>query len=98
MSSGEGFAVWATTANETIKYDLSNKKVGLTAAQVQENTKYDLNVFPAPPGKSIFGMITDQFKDRMVQVLLFAVILGLVCWRSSRRIRTSGRAHSLNPL
>jgi Ca2+ transporting ATPase len=78
MSSGEGFAAWETTANETIKYYKSNKEVGLTAAQVQENTKYGLNAFPAPSGKSIFEMITDEFKDQMVQVLLFAVVLGFV--------------------
>jgi hypothetical protein len=67
MSSGEGFATWVTTADETIKYDYykSNKEVGL-------------NVLPAPPGKSIFEMITGQFKDRMVQVLLFAVVMGFV--------------------
>jgi hypothetical protein len=61
-SSGEGFAAWAITADETIRYYKSSKEVGLTAAQVQENTKYGLNVFPALPGKSIFEMITDQFK------------------------------------
>jgi Ca2+ transporting ATPase len=54
------------------------QEVGLTAAQVQENTKYGLNVFPVPPGKSIFEMITDQFKDQMIQVPLFTVVLGFV--------------------
>jgi hypothetical protein len=52
MSSGGGFAAWATTGDERIKYYKSNKEVGLTAAQVRENMKYRLNVFPAPPGKS----------------------------------------------
>jgi Ca2+-transporting ATPase len=79
VSSDEGFTAWATTADETIRYYKSNMEVGLTAAQFQENTKYGLNVFPAPPGKSSFDMITDRFKDWMVQVLLFAVVLGFVC-------------------
>jgi hypothetical protein len=63
MSSGEAFAAWATTADEMIKYYKSSKEIGLTAAQVQENMEHGLNVFPAPPWKSIFEMTADQFKD-----------------------------------
>jgi hypothetical protein len=46
LSSGEGFAAWATTADETIEYYKSNKNVGITAAQVQENSESGLNMFP----------------------------------------------------
>jgi Na+/H+-dicarboxylate symporter len=82
--AGEGFAAWVTTDDETINHDYkSNKEVGL-------------NVFPAPPGKSIFEMITHQFKDRMVQVLLFAVVMGFVFafFEEDPEERTS----ALNPL
>jgi Ca2+ transporting ATPase len=77
VSSDEVFPAWAKIADETIDHYKSNKKVGLTRRR-EENKKSGRNVFPASPGNSIFDMVADQFTDWMVQVLLFAIVLGFV--------------------
>jgi Ca2+ transporting ATPase len=78
MAAEEQFPAWASTADDTIGFYKSNKEVGLTAAQVEENKKFGENVLKTPEGKTILQMFLGQFGDRMVQVLLFAVVLGFV--------------------
>jgi hypothetical protein len=50
MSLDEVFPGLGETAGEIVDHSKSNEEVELTAAQVEENKKCDLNVFPAPPG------------------------------------------------
>lgn len=56
--------------------DLTN---GLPSAAVEGNRKkYGPNSLPPPPAKSILQMILEQFEDKMVIVLLVAVVLGFI--------------------
>jgi len=57
----------------------SDLQKGLTKEKIKENgEKYGKNSFPPPEKKSVFKMILEQFEDKMVIVLLFAVILGFI--------------------
>ncbi|KAK8877997.1 Sarcoplasmic/endoplasmic reticulum calcium ATPase 2 [Tritrichomonas musculus] len=70
---------WGTELGEIAKFYNSSLQNGLTSSQVEENRKlYGPNSLPPPPKKTILQMILEQFEDKMVLVLLFAVVLGFV--------------------
>jgi Ca2+ transporting ATPase len=73
------FAPWAKSTDEVLAFFETTLERGLTTTQVDANrAKYGANTFPAPPRKFVFTMIIDNFRDPMVQVLLFSVIIGFV--------------------
>jgi Ca2+ transporting ATPase len=75
----EVYPAFLKTADEVMKHFGTDPVKGLNDAQVKANReKYGSNVFPPPPKKPIWKMILEQFEDKMVIVLLFAVVLGFV--------------------
>lgn len=70
---------WGIEKSEIAKFYNTSLENGLTSAQVEKNREtYGPNSLPPPPKKTILQMILEQFEDKMVLVLLFAVILGFV--------------------
>ena len=70
---------WECDVNKIASFYNSDLEKGLTSSQVEANRQsYGPNSFPPPPKKSILSMILEQFEDKMVLVLLFAVVLGFV--------------------
>lgn len=69
---------FAKDASQVLGFYGTDPVKGLTSQQVEQNKKYGTNTFPPPPQKSVFQMILEQFEDKMVIVLLFAVVLGFI--------------------
>ncbi|KAH0794254.1 SERCA-type calcium-translocating P-type ATPase [Histomonas meleagridis] len=64
---------------EIFKHFGTDPVKGLTNEKAQANIeKFGRNAFPPPSKKSILSMIIEQFQDKMVLVLLFAVVLGFI--------------------
>ena len=64
---------------EVMDFFGTDPEKGLSSEKVKENrSKFGKNSFPPPERKSVWAMIAENFEDRMVQVLLFAVVLGFV--------------------
>ena len=79
MTTEDTFKPFLKTPEEVLKFYGTDPVKGLNDAQVEENRKkFGSNVFPPPPKKPIWKMILEQFEDKMVLVLLFAVILGFI--------------------
>ena len=73
------FKAHAHTPEEVAKYFGTDLEKGLTSEQVEENRKkFGVNSVPPPKKVSIIQLILDQFKDLMIIVLLFAVVLGFI--------------------
>ena len=73
------FEAYNLEPEEVMKHFGTDPVKGLTDEQVKANAeKYGRNTFPPPEKKSILSMILEQFQDKMVIVLLFAVVLGFI--------------------